>query len=147
LSPPADPWCRPLSLPHAFPNNSYPYIRKCALDVGDYGMGFVANSLELGCDCLGHIKYFDGVVNNASGEPVVIRKAICMHEEDAGLLWKHTDTRLNHVEVRRNRRLVLSMLSTFANYEYGMYWHFYLVRTGGGGGRRQEKGGRQGGGV
>lgn len=28
-------------------------------------MGFVANSLELGCDCLGHIKYFDGVVNNA----------------------------------------------------------------------------------
>jgi Cu2+-containing amine oxidase len=98
--------------------------------VGDYGMGFVANSLELGCDCLGHIKYFDGVVNNASGEPVVIRKAICMHEEDAGLLWKHTDTRLNHVEVRRNRRLVLSMLSTFANYEYGMYWHFYLVRQG-----------------
>jgi hypothetical protein len=28
-------------------------------------MGFVANSLQLGCDCLGHIKYFDGVVNNA----------------------------------------------------------------------------------
>jgi hypothetical protein len=45
--------------------NSYPYIRKCAFDVGDYGMGFVANSLQLGCDCLGHIKYFDGVVNNA----------------------------------------------------------------------------------
>lgn len=41
-------------------------------------------------DCLGHIKYFDGVVNNAKGEPIVIRKAICMHEEDAGLLWKHT---------------------------------------------------------
>jgi hypothetical protein len=35
------------------------------MDCGDYGMGFVANSLQLGCDCLGHIKYFDGVVNNA----------------------------------------------------------------------------------
>jgi primary-amine oxidase len=44
---------------------NYPYIRKCAMDCGDYGMGFVANSLQLGCDCLGHIKYFDGVVNNA----------------------------------------------------------------------------------
>lgn len=106
---------------------SYPYIRKCAMDCGDYGMGMVANSLELGCDCLGHIKYFDGVVNNAQGEAVVIPKAICLHEEDAGMLWKHTDTQLNHVEVRRNRRLVISQVSTFANYEYGMFWYFYLV--------------------
>lgn len=58
---------------------------------------------------------------------MVIPNAICLHEEDAGLLWKHTDTRLGHVEVRRNRRLVISMLSTFANYEYGMFWYFYLV--------------------
>jgi Cu2+-containing amine oxidase len=46
----------------------------------------------------------------------VIPKAVCLHEEDAGMLWKHTDTRLGHVEVRRNRRLVISMVSTFANY-------------------------------
>lgn len=38
----------------------------CAVMVSQCaGMGFVANSLRLGCDCLGHIKYFDGVVNNA----------------------------------------------------------------------------------
>eukprot|EP00879_Flechtneria_rotunda_P011264 GHRR01011766.1.p1 GENE.GHRR01011766.1~~GHRR01011766.1.p1 ORF type:complete len:590 (+),score=170.84 GHRR01011766.1:1269-3038(+) len=116
-----------MAVPYGDPN--YPYIRKCAFDVGDYGMGFVANSLQLGCDCLGHIKYFDGVVNNAQGEAVVIPKAICLHEEDAGMLWKHTDTRLNHVEVRRNRRLVISMVSTFANYEYGMFWYFYLDGT------------------
>jgi primary-amine oxidase len=61
---------------------------------------------------------------------MVIPNAICLHEEDAGLLWKHTDTRLGHVEVRRNRRLVVSMLSTFANYEYGMFWYFYLVSGG-----------------
>ena len=42
-----------------------PYTRKCALDVGDYGFGLCANSLELGCDCLGHITYMDAVVNNA----------------------------------------------------------------------------------
>lgn len=116
-----------MAVPYGQPD--YPYIRKCAFDVGDYGMGFVANSLQLGCDCLGHIKYFDGVVNNAQGEGLVIPKAICLHEEDAGLLWKHTDTRLGHAEVRRNRRLVVSMLSTFANYEYGMFWYFYLDGT------------------
>ena len=120
-----------MAVPYGEPH--HPYVRKCALDVGDYGMGFVANSLELGCDCLGHIRYFDGVVNNARGEPVVIKNAICLHEEDAGLLFKHTDTRLNagrgHVEVRRSRRLVLSCVSTFANYEYGMYWSLYQDGT------------------
>jgi Cu2+-containing amine oxidase len=42
-----------------------PYNRKCAFDAGDYGLGFAANSLKLGCDCLGVVAYFDGVVNNA----------------------------------------------------------------------------------
>ena len=44
-----------------------PFQRKCAFDVGDYGLGFCANSLELGCDCLGHIQYFDGILNDTKG--------------------------------------------------------------------------------
>jgi hypothetical protein len=48
-----------------------PYNRKAALDAGDYGLGFAANSLELGCDCLGDVTYFDAVVNNAAGEGAV----------------------------------------------------------------------------
>ena len=75
-------------------------------------------------------QYFDGVVSDAKGDPVVIKNAICLHEEDAGMLWKHTDARLGRVEVRRNRRLVVSCVSTFANYEYGMAYHLYLVRGG-----------------
>jgi primary-amine oxidase len=47
---------------------SSPYNRKCAFDAGDYGLGFAANSLKLGCDCLGVVQYFDAVVNNAQGE-------------------------------------------------------------------------------
>ena len=46
---------------------------------------------ELGCDCLGHIKYFDGHLTTSRGEPLLIKNAICMHEEDFGILWKHTD--------------------------------------------------------
>ncbi|KAL0041485.1 hypothetical protein WJX79_005084 [Trebouxia sp. C0005] len=103
----------------------HPFQHKCAFDVMDYGLGATANSLELGCDCLGHIKYFDGMVNNAKGEPMIIKKAVCMHEEDYGTLWKHTEYRTGHSEVRRSRRLVLSFISTIANYEYGFYWYFY----------------------
>ncbi|MEO6847676.1 MAG: primary-amine oxidase [Chthoniobacterales bacterium] len=99
--------------------------KKNAFDSGEYGMGQCANSLELGCDCLGHIKYFDATMTTSRGELQVIKNAICMHEEDYGTLWKHTDRRDNHVEVRRSRRLVVSSVSTVENYEYGFFWYFY----------------------
>jgi primary-amine oxidase len=63
-----------------------PYVRKCAFDVGDYGLGYCANSLSLGCDCLGHIHYFDAVLSNSKGEPYELQHAVCMHEEVSGLL-------------------------------------------------------------
>ena len=77
--------------------------RKNAFDVGEAGIGSLANSLTLGCDCLGQIYYFDAVLNNSRGEPVVIPNAVCLHEEDFGILWKHTDWRTGQVEVRRSR--------------------------------------------
>ena len=99
--------------------------RKNAFDVGEYGMGMCANSLELGCDCLGLIRYFDAHMCTSRGEPLTIRNAICMHEEDFGILWKHTDRRINVPEVRRSRRLVISSVSTVENYEYGFFWYLY----------------------
>jgi primary-amine oxidase len=99
--------------------------RKNAFDSGEYGIGQLANSLELGCDCVGYIKYFDAAMTNSKGELMIIPNAICMHEEDFGILWKHTDWRTNDVEVRRSRRLVVSSISTVANYEYGFFWYFY----------------------
>jgi len=100
--------------------------RKNAFDVGEYGMGMCANSLELGCDCLGLIKYFDAHLCTSRGEPLTIKNAICMHEEDFGIGWKHTDRRLPETpEVRRSRRLVISSVSTVENYEYGFFWYLY----------------------
>jgi primary-amine oxidase len=103
--------------------------RKNAFDAGEYHIGALANSLELGCDCLGAIHYFDAAFADARGEPVVLRNAICLHEEDHGLLWKHTDFRTGQGEVRRSRRLVVSSVSTVGNYEYGFYWYFYQDGT------------------
>jgi primary-amine oxidase len=99
--------------------------RKNAFDAGEYGLGYCANSLELGCDCLGLIRYFDGHLCTSRGEPLTIKNAVCMHEEDYGILWKHTDRRLNTPEVRRSRRLVISSIATVENYEYGFFWYLY----------------------
>jgi primary-amine oxidase len=99
---------------------------KNAFDSGEVGLGRLTNSLALGCDCVGEIRYMDGVTCHADGSPRVIENAICIHEEDNGILWKHTDNNNDdHVEVRRNRRLVVSSFATVGNYDYGFYWMFY----------------------
>ena len=99
-------------------------------DSGEYLLGKQANSLVLGCDCLGEIHYFDAVLADDKGEPYTLRNAICMHEEDYGILWKHTETSGTGVsEVRRSRRLVISFFATIGNYDYGFYWYLYLDGT------------------
>ena len=100
-----------------------------AFDVGDFGIGRGVNSLQLGCDCLGLIHYFDVTLHDDHGEPQVVPQAICLHEEDFSILWKHFDFVDGHTEVRRQRRLVLSCICTNLNYEYGYYWYFYLDGT------------------
>jgi primary-amine oxidase len=94
-------------------------------DAGEYLLGKNANHLELGCDCLGEIRYLDGYVADDRGHAVRIPNAVCMHEEDYGVLWKHTDL-LGQSEVRRSRRFVVSYFSTIGNYDYGFFWYFYL---------------------
>jgi primary-amine oxidase len=95
-------------------------------DCGEYMLGGFANSLELGCDCLGDITYLDAVVAGNDGTPRTIHQAICIHEEDAGILWKHFDNWNGSAQTRRNRRIVVSFFVTVGNYDYGFYWYLYL---------------------
>jgi len=103
--------------------------RKNVFDVGEYGIGFYLNSLELGCDCLGVIRYLNVDVPTGHGEALTIRNAICIHEEDYGLLWKHYDWQSERAELRRSRRLVISTIATVDNYEYGFFWYLYQDGT------------------
>ena len=95
-------------------------------DVGEYLLGAQVNSLTLGCDCVGEIHYLDVVMADTEGSPRTVENAICIHEEDVGVLWKHTDLFTESAETRRNRRLVISFFVTVGNYDYGFYWYLYL---------------------
>jgi primary-amine oxidase len=114
-------------VPYADPKASS--YHKNVFDMGEYGVGMMANSLTLGCDCLGTIRYFDVHGTDSRGRVVTIKRAICLHEEDAGILWRHTDWRTNQSEVRRSRRLAVSMIATVGNYDYGFYWYLYQDGT------------------
>ena len=109
-------------VPYRDPTNDHK--ARTAFDVGEWGLGFMTTSLELGCDCLGEIAYLDAVVHDAQGEPRTIKNAICIHEEDDAVLWKHIEPAAG-AEIRRSRRLVVSFHATVANYEYLVYWRFY----------------------
>ena len=110
-------------VPYGTPERSH--YRKNVFDSGELGFGRMANSLTLGCDCLGVIHYFDAVVSDLFGNPRTIERCICLHEEDAGMSWKHFDMRTDRTEVRRARRLVISSISTIGNYEYASYWYLH----------------------
>ena len=92
--------------------------------MGEYGLGFWANSLRAGADCGSSAVFFSGNVNNHRGEPVARQNAICAFEEENGLLWKHTNSRNRRVSYARSRRLVISTVATVGNYDYAFYWHF-----------------------
>ena len=47
-------------------------------DWQDYGLGFSCSSLALGCDCLGHIKYFPAVLNTNQGRSVSPPSCLCL---------------------------------------------------------------------
>ena len=94
-------------------------------DEGEVGMGRTANPLELGCDCLGEIRYLDAPMILGDGTVAVVGNAICIHEEDYGVLWRHRDRFAERTEVRRDRRLVVSYWATLGNYDYGYFWYFH----------------------
>ena len=114
-------------VPYGSPDT--PHQKKHAFDVGEYGTGFMTNSLKLGCDCKGAIHYLDAVLATGKGEAAIIKNAICIHEEDNGLLFKHTDYRDGTVVSARDRKLIISQIITAANYEYGFYHTFTLDGT------------------
>ncbi|XRM38196.1 hypothetical protein ABZX51_001627 [Aspergillus tubingensis] len=109
-------------VPYGDPRN--PIYRKAAFDLGNVGAGVTANNLELGCDCLGMIKYIDGHVVSVDGNASPRPNAICIHEIDNGIQWKHTNHRTGKATVVRKRQLVLQTIITVANYEYIFMWYF-----------------------
>ena len=114
-------------VPYGSPKN--PHHRKMAFDIGEYSAGYMANSLKLGCDCKGTIHYLDAHLVSGDGQPWTIKNAVCIHEEDNGLLYKHTDFRDNTVISARDRKLLISQILTAANYEYAFYHTFTLDGT------------------
>lgn len=111
-----------MTVPYGDPRS--PFHRKQAFDFGDAGAGRAANNLALGCDCLGTIKYLDAMLVDTEGKPSVSKNVVCIHEQDNGIGWKHTNFRTERAVVTRYRELVVQYIITLANYEYVFAFKF-----------------------
>lgn len=69
-------------------------------------------------------KYFDAVIVGSDGKPEVHPNVICLHEQDDGIAWKHTNWRTGRAVVTRRRELVVQFIITLANYEYIFAYKF-----------------------
>ena len=111
-----------MNIPYADPR--HPFHKKSAFDLGDAGAGTMANNLKLGCDCLGAIHYLNGVISTDKGDALPMENVICIHEQDGGIGWKHTNYRTGRAVVVRQRELVLQSIITVSNYEYILAYMF-----------------------
>ncbi|MBN3940832.1 MAG: primary-amine oxidase [Nostoc sp.] len=100
-----------------------------AFDVGEYNLGLLANTMELGKEIPENGLLLNAVFANEQGEPYQIPGVIGIYERDNGMLWKHYEYNTQRNDVRRSRELVMKMMVAIDNYDYSINWIFHQDGT------------------
>ena len=98
---------------------------RSAFDVGEYGMGRLASSIEPKTDAPVNATLIDVTYANDEGKPYVLPRAVGIYERDGGMLWKHYEVYSRTNESRRARQLVIFFIATIGNYDYAINWIFH----------------------
>jgi primary-amine oxidase len=110
-------------VPYQDPAEGWYYIS--FIDMGEANVwGGVASVLEPGADCPDNAVYFDSVTPTSHGTPERWPRTACLFEREAGdFAWRHAPGG-HQPDSRRQRDLVLRMITTFGNYDYAVDWTF-----------------------
>ena len=98
---------------------------RSAFDVGEYGMGRLASSIEPNTDAPSNATLIDVTYAGDDGVPYVLKNAVGIYERDGGMLWKHYESYSKTNESRRARDLVVFFIATIGNYDYAINWVFH----------------------
>ncbi len=98
---------------------------RSAFDVGEYGMGRLASSIEPRTDAPPNATLIDVTYAGDDGKPYVLPRAVGIYERDGGMLWKHFESYSGTNESRRARELVVFFIATIGNYDYAINWIFH----------------------
>lgn len=114
-------------VPYGDPDPTWSF--RNAFDVGEYNLGLLANTMELGKEIPENGLLLDAVFANEQGEPYKIPGVIGIYERDNGMLWKHYEYNTQRNHVRRSRELVMTMTVAVDNYDYSINWIFHQDGT------------------
>lgn len=114
-------------VPYGDPQKTWSF--RNAFDVGEYGIGKTLHPLVSGKDVPSTAQLLDVVLADDLGNDPTTIKGAAIYEKDGGLLWKHRNAENGDTDIRRNRQLVMTFMSTIGNYDYGINYIFNLDGT------------------
>ncbi|KNA15918.1 hypothetical protein SOVF_093990, partial [Spinacia oleracea] len=86
------------------------------MDVGEFGFGKAADSLQPLVDCPGNARFMDGYLVDAFGMPNLLPRAICVFQRYSGdVAWRHTEIGVPGRVIRNGEpevTLVVRMIAT-----------------------------------
>jgi primary-amine oxidase len=99
------------------------WVFRTYMDAGELGLGLLSSPLAPGIDCPEDATFFDAVLSDDRGEPVLGKSVICLFERDTGApLWRHYESANGRYRGRPATELVLRTIPSIGNYDYVIDW-------------------------
>ncbi|CAN0887015.1 Primary amine oxidase 1 [Linum grandiflorum] len=113
-------------VPYMDPSKEWYY--RTFMDIGEFGFGRSADSLQQRIDCPENAAYLDGYVAGGDGKAQKMGNVMCVFEKYSGNVGlRHTEINVPGRVIRSGEpeiSLVVRMVATVGNYDYILDWEF-----------------------
>ena len=100
------------------------WLWRSAFDIGEYGLGYYAQTLEVDRDVPANAQFLSAIFANDIGGTAGYQNSIGVYERFDGMAWSRTDPSSGARDTRGSRALVVHWNTWIGNYLYAFDWTF-----------------------